>query len=129
VCLSLLGTWAGGAGEGWDPQVSKALQVLVSIQSLILVADPYFNEPGYQSQMGTPRGQQASAGYNENIRCGTVKYAILETLQHPPPEFAAVVKAHFKQRRAHVIKTLEGWASGRVSKTDVNKVKSLLDKL
>jgi hypothetical protein len=42
VCLSLLGTWAG---PGWDPKRSTLLQVLVSIQSLILVSDPYFNEP------------------------------------------------------------------------------------
>jgi baculoviral IAP repeat-containing protein 6 len=45
VCLSLLGTWHGGKGEGWDPAVSSALQVLVSIQSLILVPHPVFNEP------------------------------------------------------------------------------------
>jgi ubiquitin-protein ligase len=36
VCLSLLGTWQGAAGETWDPNVSSLLQVLVSIQSLIL---------------------------------------------------------------------------------------------
>jgi hypothetical protein len=27
VCLSLLGTWSGGQGESWDPQVSSAFQV------------------------------------------------------------------------------------------------------
>ena len=48
VCLSLLGTWSG---PGWDPKVSTLLQVLVSIQSLILVPDPYFNEPGYERDM------------------------------------------------------------------------------
>jgi len=42
VCLSLLGTWAG---PSWDPKSSTLLQVLVSIQALILVPDPYFNEP------------------------------------------------------------------------------------
>lgn len=45
VCLSLLGTWAG---PGWQPGKSTLLQVLVSIQSLIMVPDPYFNEPGYE---------------------------------------------------------------------------------
>jgi ubiquitin-protein ligase len=34
VCLSLLGTWSG---PGWDPKRSTLLQVLVSIQSLIMV--------------------------------------------------------------------------------------------
>lgn len=27
VCLSLLGTWNGGQGEGWNPDVSSAFQV------------------------------------------------------------------------------------------------------
>ena len=26
VCLSLLGTWSGGRGEGWDAHSSSALQ-------------------------------------------------------------------------------------------------------
>ena len=50
VCLSLLGTWAG---PGWNPAKSTLLQVLVSIQSLILVPDPYFNEvrPAFLSSL------------------------------------------------------------------------------
>ncbi len=44
VCLSLLGTWSG---PGWDAQNSTLLQVLVSLQSLVMVPDPYYNEPGY----------------------------------------------------------------------------------
>ena len=42
VCLSLLNTW----GEGWDANTSTILQLLVSIQGLVLVKDPYFNEVG-----------------------------------------------------------------------------------
>jgi ubiquitin-protein ligase len=44
VCLSLLGTWAGSAEERWQPRKSTLLQVLVSIQGMILVEAPYFNE-------------------------------------------------------------------------------------
>ena len=44
VCLSLLGTWDGDRGESWNSQTSTLLQVLVSIQSLILVPEPFFNE-------------------------------------------------------------------------------------
>jgi ubiquitin-protein ligase len=44
VCLSLLGTWAGSPEENWQPRKSTLLQVLVSIQSMILVEAPYFNE-------------------------------------------------------------------------------------
>ncbi|EGD82755.1 hypothetical protein PTSG_03406 [Salpingoeca rosetta] len=51
VCLSLLGTWSG---PGWDPKVCTVLQVLVSIQSLILNEQPFFNEPGYEFSTQTP---------------------------------------------------------------------------
>jgi hypothetical protein len=47
VCLSLLGTWSGAAGENWSALTSTFLQVIVSIQSLILVPEPYFNERQY----------------------------------------------------------------------------------
>ena len=65
VCLSLLGTWSGPGWQSGESSCksfnrfstlvlvgftlkfsSKVLQVLVSIQSLILVEQPYFNEPG-----------------------------------------------------------------------------------
>jgi len=31
VCLSLLGTWSGNAGETWDPAKSSVMHVLMSI--------------------------------------------------------------------------------------------------
>jgi baculoviral IAP repeat-containing protein 6 len=45
------------------------MQVLVSIQSLILVDEPFFNEPGYESRMHTPEGRADNKRYNLNIRC------------------------------------------------------------
>jgi ubiquitin-protein ligase len=53
VCLSLLGTWQGSAMEKWDPKMSTLLQVLVSIQSIIMSEDIYFNEPGFEPEQGT----------------------------------------------------------------------------
>lgn len=44
VCLSLLGTWSGSKEEQWNSKTSTFLQVCVSLQSLIFVAEPYFNE-------------------------------------------------------------------------------------
>lgn len=44
VCLSLLGTWPGRPEEQWSPRKSTLLQVLVSIQSMIFIDTPYFNE-------------------------------------------------------------------------------------
>jgi ubiquitin-protein ligase len=59
VCLSLLGTWhAGHASEKWDPAVSSLSQVLLSIQAMILVDEPWYNEPGADALRGTPEGAQ-----------------------------------------------------------------------
>ena len=69
VCLSLLGTWSGEAGEKWNSKTSSFLQVLVSIQSLILVEQPYFNEPGFQRKLGTSEGDKLNFEYNEVYIC------------------------------------------------------------
>ena len=66
VCLSLLNTWTGVKNEKWIPGVSTILQVLVSIQGLILNTKPYFNEPGYERMSGSATGEMRSLHYNEN---------------------------------------------------------------
>uniref|UniRef100_T1J9G9 Uncharacterized protein n=1 Tax=Strigamia maritima TaxID=126957 RepID=T1J9G9_STRMM len=58
VCLSLLRTWNDQEGE--------RLNVLMSIQSLILVSEPFFNEPGFESQIGTKEGKKLSEAYNQS---------------------------------------------------------------
>ena len=65
VCLSLLGTWNG---PGWDPAVSTLLQLLVSIQGLILIEHPYCNEPGQERDGGTKN----SVRYNRACQAGVL---------------------------------------------------------
>eukprot|EP00441_Pelagodinium_beii_P004371 CAMPEP_0197690182 /NCGR_PEP_ID=MMETSP1338-20131121/107984_1 /TAXON_ID=43686 ORGANISM="Pelagodinium beii, Strain RCC1491" /NCGR_SAMPLE_ID=MMETSP1338 /ASSEMBLY_ACC=CAM_ASM_000754 /LENGTH=939 /DNA_ID=CAMNT_0043272603 /DNA_START=116 /DNA_END=2933 /DNA_ORIENTATION=- len=91
VCLSLLGTWSGPA---WDPQQSTLLQVLVSLQGLVLVEEPYFNEPGHECDAGTEHGREASALYNENARLLALR-AALNAAQRPPRGFEEITAAHF----------------------------------
>ena len=62
----------------------------MSIQSLILVNEPYFNEPGYERSRGTPAGQQNSREYDANICQATVRWAMLEQLRKPSPCFKQV---------------------------------------
>ena len=90
VCLSLLGTWSGEKGENWDPATATLLQVLVSIQSLILVPQPYFNEPGYERQMGTPEGDSQNAAYNAEVQKNTMKFAMIAQLKDADPAFKQV---------------------------------------
>lgn len=56
--MSLLGTWRGNPSESWDPKVSTLLQVLVSIQSIIMSEDVYFNEPGFEGEQGTVEAEK-----------------------------------------------------------------------
>ncbi|KAF2864279.1 hypothetical protein K470DRAFT_253947 [Piedraia hortae CBS 480.64] len=66
ICLSLLGTWEHqNKAEGWNPSTSTFLQVIVSIQGLVLVAEPYFNEAGYELLVGLESSKRPSVLYSE----------------------------------------------------------------
>lgn len=101
VCLSLLNTWSGKGNEKWMPKKSTMLQVLVSIQALILNANPFFNEPGYDTMYPGAEGQRKSNAYNEEIFILSLK-TMMYTLRRPPKHFEELVGGHFL-RRAHAI--------------------------
>lgn len=61
VCLSLLGTWSG---PGWVAGKSTLLQVLVSIQAMILCEEPIANEPGLVLSSPHAIVQSADNRYN-----------------------------------------------------------------
>lgn len=132
VCLSLLGTWSG---PKWSSLHSTLYQVLISIQGLILgVEHPYYLEPGHggweglvkdgdfqvkghtlsgttvQEEVGVPK---AVVGYEDVLRVGTVKYAMLETLSGPRhlAPFGKAIEAHFYQNRNLIINEVRKWLS------------------
>ena len=109
VCLSLLGTWSGQENEKWNPKTSTFLQVLVSIQSLILVEQPYFNEPGYERYIKTEEGKKSSDDYNEPLKIATIKWAINDMIKFPPSGMEEVIKQHFKFKKDEIIKTTTKW--------------------
>ncbi|KAK6180714.1 hypothetical protein SNE40_008714 [Patella caerulea] len=111
VCLSVLNTWHGRPEEKWNSHTSSFLQVLVSIQSLILVNEPYFNEPGYERSRGTPSGMASSREYDSNIRQATVKWAMLESLKNPSAAFKDVLLHHFYMKRHEILNQCERWIS------------------
>lgn len=74
VCLSLLGTWHGtDASQKWDPQNSSLFQILLSIQGMILISDPYFNEPNVERMRGQTEGTKASNSYNAEIHLNNIR--------------------------------------------------------
>ncbi|KAL8131344.1 hypothetical protein AgCh_007320 [Apium graveolens] len=83
VCLSLLNTWNGEGNEKWIPNSSTMLQVLVSIQALILNEEPFFNEPGYDGMYTGENGRKKSKEYTENAFIMSLK-TMMYTLRRPP---------------------------------------------
>ncbi|KAJ4715966.1 Ubiquitin-conjugating enzyme like [Melia azedarach] len=111
VCLSLLNTWTGRGNEVWDPTSSSILQVLVSLQGLVLNSKPYFNEAGYDKQVGTAEGEKNSLAYNENtflLNCKTMMYL----MRRPPKDFDELVKDHFRRRGYYILKACDAYMKG-----------------
>jgi len=71
----------------------------VSIQGLILVTEPAFNEPSVERSRGTPEGDHtnryAGNGGYENIREYSIQCGIIDMLQKPYKGFEDVIKTHF----------------------------------
>ncbi|PWY78845.1 ubiquitin-conjugating enzyme [Aspergillus eucalypticola CBS 122712] len=78
VCLSILGTWRGESGEQWSS--AQCLEsLLISIQSL-MSANPYENEPGYESSR-SPSDIENMEAYVSKIHHETLRLAVLEPLE------------------------------------------------
>lgn len=109
VCVSLLGTWFGkSASESWIPGSSNLLQVIISIQGLILVPEPYFNEAGYQRQKGTEEGQENSRLYNEMAVVKVVQ-SMTKMLSCPHEAFKDEIFQHMKEKGTSLVRRLKEW--------------------
>ena len=121
VCLSLLGTWSGQESEKWNPKTSTFLQVMISIQSLILVEDPYFNEPGYERDMHTPKGKANSTKYNQDLHPNTIRLGMINMIKTPPTGFEEVIKNHFSMKKEEIINTIQIWEQNATNHKEVIK--------
>ncbi|ETN36566.1 uncharacterized protein HMPREF1541_08844 [Cyphellophora europaea CBS 101466] len=83
ICLSLLGTWPGKeSGEGWSKDAT-ILQLLVSLQGLVMVRNPFFNEAGFEGYEQEGGYRLEAAQYAEKafvMARGFVRHA----LERPP---------------------------------------------
>lgn len=104
VCISLLGTWLGRGSEVWGSN-STLLQLIVSIQGLILVAEPYYNEAGYEKQCDSQQGMENSRTYNEFVILKLVQ-SMTQMLKNPPYIFKQEVLAHFAVNGVEMSKRL-----------------------
>ncbi|CAL4906446.1 unnamed protein product [Urochloa decumbens] len=108
VCLSLLNTTGGKGTELWSPEASSVLQVVVSIQGLVLIAQPYYNEAGYKMQIGTPEGHRNELPYCENTYLVNL-HTMLHLIRRPPVGFEAFVRDHFRRRGQYVLRACNAY--------------------
>ncbi|KAL3364047.1 hypothetical protein AABB24_013005 [Solanum stoloniferum] len=131
VCLSLLNTWTGKGNERWMPNSSTMLQVLVSIQALILNSKPFFNEPGYEASYAGPEGQRRSNSYNEDAFVLSLK-TMTYTLRRPPKHFEDLVIGHFRCHAVDILSAckayIEGAPVGSVGKGIVQDLSATAEK-
>ncbi|XP_030637502.1 ubiquitin-conjugating enzyme E2O [Chanos chanos] len=107
VCVSLLGTWIGKGTERWTSK-SSLLQVLISIQGLILVNEPYYNEAGFDSDRGLQEGYENSRCYNEMALIKMVQ-SMTQLLQQPVEVFQQEIREHFNSSGWRLVHRLESW--------------------
>uniref|UniRef100_A0A3Q3MCD2 (E3-independent) E2 ubiquitin-conjugating enzyme n=1 Tax=Mastacembelus armatus TaxID=205130 RepID=A0A3Q3MCD2_9TELE len=107
VCVSLLGTWIGKGTERWTSK-SSLLQVLISIQGLILVNEPYYNEAGFDSDRGLQEGYENSRCYNEMALIKMVQ-SMTQLLQNAVEVFKQEIQEHFVSNGWRLVHRLEAW--------------------
>ncbi|CAI9100885.1 OLC1v1038073C1 [Oldenlandia corymbosa var. corymbosa] len=109
VCLSLLNTWWGSNKERWIPNQSTILQVLVSIQGLILNSKPYFNEPARPASGF--RFEDPWKLYNENTFILSLKTMVC-IIRNPPKNFQDLVAGHFFRRARDILVACKSYMDG-----------------
>ncbi|XP_039067674.1 putative ubiquitin-conjugating enzyme E2 38 [Hibiscus syriacus] len=105
VCLSLLNTWDGKETERWSPKISTVLQVLLSLQGLVLNEKPYFNEPGIK-----PAWSWQS--YNADVFVLSCK-TMLCLLRRPAKNFESFIAWHFRVNGRVILRACVDYVEGR----------------
>lgn len=65
-------------------------------------------EPGYDY---LEKNATENVTYCNIVRYNNIKYAMIEMIRNPPPEFAEVIKAHFRIKKAEILESLDQWLS------------------
>lgn len=108
--LVILGRWHGGnESKKWNPVSSSLYQLVLSVQSQILVTDPYFNEPAVEAMKGTKEGDQISMAYSSDLKLNTLRFAVNEMITSPPVGFEDVVRQHFSVLGRRMVEVGTRW--------------------
>ena len=123
VCLSIINTWSGRPEEQWNPSSSSLVQVMISIQSLVMDNNILQKEPGWSKY---PANCPENLTYQQEVKYGNIKYAMIENIKNPPKGFEEVVRNHFKCKKQEIIETVGKWTEEmrllkKIGRTSQNK--------
>lgn len=118
VCLSVLGTWTGmDACERWNPVASNILQIIFAVQATILCQEPYYNEAGYESRVGTPDGQAHSRMGNEMLFFEKLKHMMAMAQGGAPPDWCYELRTHMRTVVPQWIRRMKKYSSDTYNET------------
>ncbi|KAF2303334.1 hypothetical protein GH714_016836 [Hevea brasiliensis] len=80
-------------------------------KALVLNEKPYFNEAGFDKQIGRAEGEKNSVSYNENAFLMTWK-SMLYLLRQPPKHFEALIEEHLRQRSQYILLACKAYMEG-----------------
>ena len=135
VCLSILDT--NESGPRWDPKNSSLLQVLVSIQGLILVEEPFWNEPYLFIKKEETRNTEVfginfyakrSEKTNRHVLLLVFK-SLINILESSPDQFENEIRRHLKFSIDHTLQKLKNWIQKCDSSTQNKDEVASLDDL
>lgn len=98
------------------------------------VADPYFNEPGHDSNRGA-MGMSASRQYNSTIRAQTLDAAVAPALQGPKgglpgyATFGEALQLHFWHKREALASVVDRWVGEAAPGDEKSRISSLAAKI
>lgn len=69
----------------------------------------YFNEPSYESTAGTPEGERANRAYQNIVKIGNIRHAMINNINYPLPEFKEVILISFFLKKDLILKEVNSW--------------------
>ncbi len=73
--------------------------------------DVLYSEPSYNiyKTSKSPQYIKMNEGYMNIVKYGNVKYAMVDLLKNPPPDFEEVIKVHFYLNKKKILETCNHW--------------------
>ena len=94
-CLSLLNTWNGRTSERWQPESTTLLQVLLSLQGLVLGdSEPFYLEAGLERLRGEAQSVVSAVQYSETSVLFSLQCDV-SALQHTDSEWMPLLLSHY----------------------------------